>query len=780
MGKYYYAGAGPFGLCQNQLCEHIHAAIVVKKSPLVLFWLLLLAATSSSAVSLGRHRGAALIGRPLDISVQAVFDAQEDPAGLCLDADVFYGDSKLGKSRVRVTAEKISSSAPESVIHIRTSVPIDEPVVTLYLRVGCQQKTEKRYVVLADMASEVAPGALPVITPQAARSAPVVNTPPASDSSISAASAAADRAAARAARRKRFGSSNNDPAAASGAAASTALLAIPPAEAPAATSPRRGKKAEKDNRASAKSGARLKLEPLDLTIERDPQLKSSSELLSTPLSTQERSAAAALWRALTAQPQDILRDAEKFQAIEESVRNLQVQAKKNQVVIENLTRQVKQAQSERYANALVYALGIFLLIALAALAYLLRRSLSSQNKHAEEIPWWRKSEAQEKGWSDSEGQGEVSSLSGSEGAKKAGYRIEKKSAIPVLDLDLDLGANGSKFTQGKHISALSGGDSMPPLSRGDRADFAMSMTYPSRAVKAEELFDVQQQAEFFVILGQHEQAIEVLRTHIDESAETSALVYLDLFNLYHQLKREADYEALREDFNRRFNGKIPAFEFYDESSPGLEAYQVALTRIEALWPSPKVLEIIEESIFRRPDEGAEAFDLEAYRELLMLYSVAKEIIHPDMVARTKKPKFDLPDIPDDDDSRTTKFLSTSIQPLSASVAEEKPEVRFAHLLSSVIPPASLNLGLDLDLSELNAEVKTATPEAESDADFFAQFSANMAGMSPSAASRPQALPRGATERAAEVDNLIDFDLLDSSIGSDDNPKPLKPPKSPKA
>ena len=219
MGKYYYAGAGPFGLCQNQLCEHIYAAIVVKKSPLVLFWLLLLAATSSSAVSLGRHRGAALIGRPLDISVQAVFDAQEDPAGLCLDADVFYGDSKLGKSRVRVTTEKISSSAPESVIHIRSSVPVDEPVVTLYLRVGCQQKAEKRYVVLADMASEVAPGALPVITPQAARSAPVVNTPPASDSSISAASAAADRAAARAARRKRFGSSNSVSAAASGAAA---------------------------------------------------------------------------------------------------------------------------------------------------------------------------------------------------------------------------------------------------------------------------------------------------------------------------------------------------------------------------------------------------------------------------------------------------------------------------------------------------------------------------------------------------------------------------------
>ncbi len=401
----------------------MYAAIVVKKSPVVLFWLLLLAATSSSAVSLGQHRGVALIGRPLDISVQAVLDAQEDPAGLCLDADVFYGDNKLDKSRVLVTAEKIPLSGPDAVIHIRSSALVDEPIVTLNLRVGCQQKTEKRYVILADLASEVAPGALPIITPSASDSSispasaaadrvatpgalPII-TPPASDSSISPASVAADRAATP------------------GAAATTALLAAPPADAPAATLPQRSKKTKKDKRASAKSlkgGARLKLAPLDLTIERNPQPKSSGKLLSAQLSTQERSAAAALGRALTAQAQDILRNAEKLQSLEESVRNLQVQAQKNRLAIDNLNGQIKQAQSERYANALVYALGVLLLIALAALAYLLRRSLWSQNQHADEIPWWRKSEARGKGWSDSEGQAEVSLFPGSDGTEKASHK----------------------------------------------------------------------------------------------------------------------------------------------------------------------------------------------------------------------------------------------------------------------------------------------------------------------------------------------------------------------
>ena len=55
-----------------------------------------------------------------------------------------------------------------------------------------------------------------------------------------------------------------------------------------------------------------------------------------------------------------------------------------------------------------------------------------------------------------------------------------------------------------------------------------------------------------------------------------------------------------------------------------------MARIVALWPSHKVLEVIEESIFRKPGsvEG-EAFDLDAYRELLLLYAIAKEVVEPD-------------------------------------------------------------------------------------------------------------------------------------------------------
>lgn len=748
---------------------------------------MLLASAGSNAVSLGRYRGAALIGRPLDLSVQAVLDAQEDLAALCLDADVFYADNKQEKSRIRVTAEKSSSTVQDTFIRIRSTALIDEPIVTIYLRVGCQSKVEKRYVVLADMPSEAAGQAA---LPQAVSAGEASRLPVAGVSTASPVVAASTRGAAGG--RSAVNSSASETATSKVSRASARAPRSIQVDAPvaaASSTPQakevgslkesktlaqrrepRGKNAEKNS-------SRLKLEPLDLTIERDPSLKSSAELLSTPSSNaQERSAAAALWRALTAQPQDILRDLERLQALENAVHALQVQSQRNQVTIADLNVQVKKAESERYANALVYLLGVLLLAAVAAIVYLWRRRSVLGGNGPADLPWWRKNEPLEKGWANSALDAGMSSLPGGIEPQKKSARKEKdnKAATAALDLDLDLGLDESSFTEVKHLSSLGPKGSMLPLSRKDQSEFALSMT-PTRAVKAEELFDVQQQADFFVSLGQHEQAIEVLRNHIGDNVQTSALVYLDLFNLYHQLKRQADYEELREEFNQRFNGKIPAFQFYNESSSGLESYQVALSRIEALWPSPKVLEIIEESIFRRPDESSEAFDLEAYRELLLLYSVAREIISPEKPARNDMLKFDLPDSGlGGEEHRPPKFLATSIQPLSAVVVHPKKEPENQVFLGSTLPPASPRLGLDLDLSQLDNENDEPVTGADSDSRFFAQFAADIAVKPPSPpAQAPAKLPVAPAPTPAAPSNLIDFDAFDSSGNDFDLSKPPK-------
>ncbi len=733
-------------------------------------------------MSLGRYRGAAVIGRPLDISIQAVLDPQEDPSASCVEADVFYADTKLARSRVQVSAEKIGAGQ-EAVVHVRTSVPVDEPVVSIYVRAGCQLKNEKKFVVLADLISEQAPSAAqaqiasPVVrqvvpAPVTARSA----VPPTAEGSSPA---IAGPLATRRSRSRAATAARAEPGAVAADRQTATAPAVPKEAAPPVTSRAQRAKEARDAKAAAKGGARLKLEPLDLAIERDPALRASPEMLSTPsASPQERSAAAALWRALTAQPQDILRDAEKLQTLEASVRALQTQSQKNQLAIETLNGQVKQAESERYANLLVYALAALLLLAVAALAYFVRGWMVLRRVGEADLPWWRKNEPLEKGWGNSAPDIDALPDQGAPVRKSAKTgRWGKAPVDSASDLDLDLGANESGFTEVKHLSQLSPSDSLPPLPRRDRSDFAVSMTHPARAVKAEELFDVQQQADFFVSLGQTEQAIEVLRGHISENVQTSALVYLDLFNLYHQLGRKEDYESLRLTFNQLFNSKIPDFESYmdKDAGPGLQAYQIAMSRIEALWPSPKVLEVIEESIFRKPDAGAEAFDLEAYRELLMLYSVAREIIHPEAVSKNAIPKFDLPESEFDTDVKTTKFVSTSIQPLSASVAEPVPNAYSRPFLESVIPPASPNLGLDLDLSLLEGESAAPPPvKEESDSKFFEQFAADIAMPLPvprKAVPPPSTQPPPAV---LDLDNSIDFDSYDTPVDVDGKLKKPKP------
>ena len=719
---------------------------------------MLLAAANSIATSLGRHRGAALIGRPLDISVQAVLDAQDDVSGLCLDADVFYADNKLDKSRVRVTAEKGASGPQDAVIRIRSTSLIDEPVVTIYLRVGCQQKTERRYVLLADLVSEgisdrsvttpVSPPmqVSPLLVTRPAAISPPVNLP-----------------AAKPARKSRT------PDDAANVTLSTEIV-----NADMLGGSKRGTGQKKERTAAALVTAkasptnrpRLKLEPLDLSIDRDPQLKSSAQLLSSPASSpQERSAAAALWRAITAQPQDILRDAEKLQILESSVRSLQAQSQKTQQSINELGVKLHQAESERYANTLVYALALFLLLAIAGVAYLMRGQFLRRRVKGSDKPWWRKTETRESprsAWADSDASVDILASQQKTSVKKnkpeplsnAGAAASDRKPNPN-SLDVNLSKLNSNFNA----------DSKPPQVSEFRPEFSLSILHGSRAVKVEELFDVQQQADFFVSIGQHEQAIEVLCHHIGNDVETSALVYLDLFNLYHQLERKNDYAALREDFNRRFHTKVPVFEMYTDAGPGLDAYPAAMSRIEALWPSPKVLEVIEESIFRQPETNAEAFNLVAYRELLMLYSVAREIITPDPQKAARRKKFDLPDkLSDSANSRPMSFLPTSIQPLSASIDKglaAHPDALMKPLLMSTVPPASLNLGLDLDLSEPMAYHDNALPTDKSDAEFFAQFDEHSSAELPA----PDNVLRVTKKMQENSDNLIDFDPFELPAGT---------------
>ena len=132
-------------------------------------------------------------------------------------------------------------------------------------------------------------------------------------------------------------------------------------------------------------------------------------------------------------------------------------------------------------------------------------------------------------------------------------------------------------------------------------------------VNPEELFDIQQQAEFFVSVGEHQQAIEVLKHHIAEHRETSPLAYLELLRLYHTLSRVDEFAQLRTQFMQFFNAQVPEFAGFHRTGRMLYHYTDALAEIEAEWTTPAVLGLLEKFLFRRSGaEAVEPFDLAAY------------------------------------------------------------------------------------------------------------------------------------------------------------------------
>ena len=134
---------------------------------------LLFAVFNSQALTLGRMRGAALVGQGLDIAIQVQMDPDETPSVQCFEADVFHGDTRQEPSRVQLVLEP-TNTAQTFNVRVSSSTLVDEPVVTVYLRSLCSQKTSRRYVLLSDVVTDqLAPAAprnvqVPLVVPAAA------------------------------------------------------------------------------------------------------------------------------------------------------------------------------------------------------------------------------------------------------------------------------------------------------------------------------------------------------------------------------------------------------------------------------------------------------------------------------------------------------------------------------------------------------------------------------------------------------------------------------------
>ena len=692
--------------------------------------ILLSTALPSSAATLGRQGGAAVIGRPLDVRVEALTSPGEELSELCIRANVQFGDAKLPSNAVRVSPQRSAPDAKAS-IRIQTTLPVNEPVVSLEVSAGCSAPFTRNYVLLADPA----PSSVTTIGSTGGASRAVEETSAVVGESPSmrelpplakvAGQAPANSPDATPANEGAAAGTVGDAGQASPAVASKRERPAATKAAPAQSA--RKSVVRKPEPVAQAPAPRLHLDPVELSlgIERDPVLKLSLSMLSEPTSSEEeRAAAGLLWKAINATPEDVLRDTQKLAVLEAESKGLREKEASDAAAIKAMQEQLDQT---RYITWLAYLLGALLLLSLLGLWFFRRRQEEpavAQRGGA----WWDAQKA---------------TAAGATVSPKASNAASLERRDPVgVDIDLDIEPESS-FDD---YESLHGHDSslraVLPSTHGQSDESSAGSA--ARSLATEELFDIQQQADFFVSLGETEKAIGVLKNHLLESQEPSALAYLDLFRLYHQQNRRQDYEELREVFNDRFNAGAPPFDEYTDNSVGLEGYETAFGRIQALWPQPRVLDVIEKSIFRDAnDADGEVFDLEAYRELLLLHAVAKEMIKRAELGEEERPDFE----------------HTAIKPLKAAAgvsaivatnASDKRSPNEAPLED--IPLASPRLGLDVDLDALDemSAFEASLPEVPVEV----QATAASGGDKPAGS-------------VAEEGNLIDFEVMDF-MPPDDN------------
>lgn len=288
------------------------------------------------------------------------------------------------------------------------------------------------------------------------------------------------------------------------------------------------------------------------------------------------------------------------------------------------------------------------------------------------------------------------------------------------------GINESLFDELRHASRNTVRESIPPLPARDRPRFSVSVPFVPRTVKVPELFDLQQQVEFFSSLGQQSEAIALLREHLVDNVKTSALVYLDLLDLYHQTGNEQDYEDLRDDFNRVFNTRIEPFSRYAPTSASGPVYAGVLLRIQSVWPTREVFGIIEDALFREPGNPSEVLALEEYRELLLLYAVAREILELE---------------PGSTGGGDTRWPDLAMQPRS-----------------------SPRLGLDIDLNQFSDNRGSRPEDRRGSAVLSDRLRERERAAS---ASSINPLSQAANPGATGLDSLVDFDDYDTGYRPDD-------------
>ena len=573
-------------------------------------WLAFCAIASASAAGLGTGAGSVVLGQPLDFVVQLQLDAAEPLNVNCVSAEVSLGERRVAAGLVRVVVEM--TSADSARLRVQTQPVVDEPVVSVQLSAGCTTRMSRRYVVLADPPVVV----LMPVGPAFAASPATVPAPPSSLTSAPAQAAAVPQPGA-------------GQASAALPAQATSPGLRPRGRRPALNVPRvANDPAASARRAQARQAARharaLMLVSASMTAAAPARLRldaaepapraAESIAVEEALTAVAQAASAARAAASAASA-----SAQRMAALESMVEQLRGEAKANRDLAVQLRQRMSQSDgSDLWVLPLMTAVGL-----LAALAAWLAWRLGRSQRHFQ-LDWH-----------------EAIAAGPAHPAAEAQASRPQTSPIPFVTSQ----AKPAAVTHARaspawpppapEVSWPAVNSTLPPPVP-DEAEEPMQRTEPMpaialedesapRDVSIEELIDLEQQAEFFVALGQDDSAIDLLVDHLRSTGGGSPLPYLKLLEIHHRRDEREAYERMRSRFNHRFNAYAPEWGVGLSHGRTLEDYPEVLPRLEQVWVRPiDAMAELEALLFRK--SRGELFDLPAYREVLLLYSLARDLL----------------------------------------------------------------------------------------------------------------------------------------------------------
>lgn len=608
-------------LCENLKRDMKHSRLF---SCLGLAFLTLTFSAPSAAISMGRLRGASVLGQPLDLTVPLQMASGEDAVGLCVAAEVYFGDMQVDPAQV---AASLGSFNGASAIRLSVRRPVDEPVVTIYVKTGCQQQSMRKYVLLSEFSSEIQ-HALPALEVVAETTKTVGR---ALDDFVDANATVVPPT--------RLASKREKPRVLGKVLSHSETAVAPPRQ--SVLPPSKVHAPAPQKKRADTGGARLKLLPLDLTQGWEPTLRLTDALTPPPDSVDERkrAEAAELWRAINASPEEILQEAGTRVALEAELRSLLAASRANQVAIAELNTQLTTAQENRLFNPIVFTLLALLLGCGVFLGVVYQR----RRPRFHTQPWWagdgygsKSEELMSDGLTVRSVEPAISSSASSRQAA-----AESRHELSV-HADVDIPLSDSAFSTGavaEHVSPQSGvfGAAQSGVAAAGSIDFAHSVTGALRAINTQEMVDVRQQADFFLALGQHDDAADVLFGALGQSTESNPYIYLDLIALLHKLSRKEAYEKVRLAFNLLYTGNVPAYGAYSAQSLDLLDYPDLYAPLVQLWPTHAALDYIEQCLVRQSTDAADSgLGIESFKDLLLLHGILRSMLGGAAEASTPK------------------------------------------------------------------------------------------------------------------------------------------------